>query len=217
MLQHLSVQTVNPLCCNPFSGVYRTMIRDPRPVSEQVKSGFKIAGILVVVCAALSVLASQLPIYRIMAWAWHWKHGNSIQVGEFIVPVPNEWSVDRPDVGGATQEVQLANTKGGKPYWAIITITEESWRSKNVVLADFVSSRRRMMANLGIHITDTRQLVMNGIAGSCLDGETAMMGTPVRNISCYLDTTLSLEYFGSPLKAPAFYSILDGISKTSKR
>ncbi len=192
------------------------MIRDPRPVSEQVKSGFKIAGILVVVCAALMVLASHLPIYRIMAWAWHWKHGNSIQVGEFTVPVPNEWGVERFDVGGATQEVQLAYTKGGQPSGAIITITEESWR-KNVVLADYVSSRQRMMANLGIHITDTRQLVINGIAGSCLDGETAMMGTPVRNISCYLGTTLSIEYFGSPLEASAFYSILDGISKASKR
>jgi hypothetical protein len=192
------------------------MIRDPRPVSEQVKSGFKIAGILLVVCAALLVLVSYLPIHRIEAWAWHWRHGNSVQVGEFTLPVPNEWGVERFDVGGGTQEVLLANTKGGKAFGATITITEEPWRVKNMVLADLVSSRQRMMANLGIHVTDTRQLAINGITGFCLDGETAMMGTPVRNISCYLGTTLSIEYFGSPLKAPSFYSILDGVSRASK-
>jgi hypothetical protein len=191
------------------------MIRDPRPVFEQVKSGFKIAGILVVVCAALLVLVSYLPIYRIEAWVWHWKHGNSVQVGEFTVPVPNEWGVQRLE-SGPTQQIELVNTKGGKPFWATVTITEEpSWR-RNIVLADVSSSRQRMMKNLGIHVTDTRQLVINGVAGFCLDGETAMMGTPVRNISCYLGTSLSVEYFGSPLKAPSFYSILDGISKASK-
>ena len=191
------------------------MIRDPRPVFEQVKSGFKIAGILVVVCAALLVLVSYLPIYRIEAWVWHWKHGNSVQVGEFTIPVPNEWGVQRLE-SGPTQQIELVNTKGGKPFWATVTITEEpSWR-RNIVLADVSSSRQRMMKNLGIHVTDTRQLVINGVAGFCLDGETAMMGTPVRNISCYLGTSLSVEYFGSPLKAPSFYSILDGISKASK-
>lgn len=191
------------------------MIRDPRPVFEQVESGFKIAGILVVVCAALWVLVSYLPIYRIEAWVWHWKHGNSIQVGEFTVPVPNEWGVKRFDVGGGTQVVQLVNTKGRKPFWATITITEEPWR-RNIVLADFATSRRRMMENLGIHVTDTRQLVIDGIAGFCLDGETAMTGTPIRNISCDLGTSLSMEYIGSSRTAPSFYSILDGISKASK-
>jgi hypothetical protein len=73
-----------------------------------------------------------------------------------------------------------------------------------------------MMENLGIHVTDTRQLVIDGIAGFCLDGETAMTGTPVRNISCDLGTSLSMEYIGSSRTAPSFYSILDGISKASK-
>jgi hypothetical protein len=191
------------------------MNRDPRPVFEQVKSGFKIAGILVVVCAALLVLASYLPIYRIEAWLWHWKHGNSIQVGEFTIPVPNEWSVRRVDVNGGTQMVHLANTKGPEPFWGTITITAESWR-RDVVLTDFAASRRRMMERLGIHVTETRQLIINGVAGVCIDGETAMMGTPVRNISCYLGTSFSMEYIGSSLTAPSFYSILDGISKASK-
>jgi len=146
---------------------------------------------------------------------WHWKHGNSIQVGEFTVPVPNAWGVERFDIGGGTQEVQLVNTKGGKPFWATITITEEPWR-RNIVLADFAISRRRMMENLGIHVTDTRQLVIGGVSGLRLDGETAMTGIPVRNISCHLGTSFSVEYIGSSLTAPSFYSILDGIAKASK-
>jgi hypothetical protein len=191
------------------------MVRDPRPVFEQVKSGFKISSILVVVCAAVLVLASYLPIYRIKALAWHWKHGNSIQVGEFTVPVPNAWSVERSDIGGGIQAVELVNTKGGKAFWATITITEEPWR-RNFVLVDFASSRRRMMEDLGIHVTDTRQLVIGGVSGLCVDGETVMTGFPVRSISCHLGTSFSVEYIGSSLTAPSFYSIVDGIVKASK-
>jgi hypothetical protein len=105
---------------------------------------------------------------RIEAWVWHWKNGNSLQVGEFTVPVPSEWVVEHFDVAGGTQEFQLVNTKGPKPFWATITITEEPWR-RNIVLADFTTSRRRMMESLGVHVTDTRQLLINGVAGFCLE------------------------------------------------
>jgi len=190
------------------------MIQDSRPVFAQAKSGFKIAGILVVVFVALLLLLSFLPVYRIQAWAWHWRHGNSIQVGDFRVPVPNEWLVQHVETG-MTQEVRLANTKGPKPFWAVITITEDQ-RPKNGVAADWTSSRRRMMENTGIHVTDTRDVVIDGVPGSCLEGETAMAGIPVRNISCHLGASFSLEYIGGSLKAPSFYSILNGISKASR-
>lgn len=187
------------------------MIRDTRTISEQIRSGFKIAGILVVVSAASFVLVSFLPTHRIEAWWWHWKHGNSVQVGEFRVPISNEWDVWSFDTG-MTREVQLVNTEGGRPLWATITITEERGRRQDIPLADLISLRRRSTENLGIHVTDTRQLAITGVMGFCLDGET-MAGTPVRNISCRLGTKFSLEYIGSSLKAPSFYSILAGISK----
>jgi hypothetical protein len=70
-----------------------------------------------------------------------------------------------------------------------------------------------MMEDLGIHVTETRQVVVGGISGVCLDGETAMAGILVRRIPCYLGTSLSVEYIGGSIGAPAFYSIVDGISK----
>jgi hypothetical protein len=72
------------------------------------------------------------------------------------------------------------------------------------------------MEHFGIRLRDTRQLVIGGVNGLCLDGEAVVAGTPVRSISCYLGSNLSLEYTGSPLTAPSFYSILDGTTKTSK-
>ncbi len=114
-----------------------------------------------------------------------------------------------------TQVVELVNTKGGKHFWATITITGDQ-RQRNMSLADLASSRRRMMETLGMHVTNTRQLAIDGVTGFCLDGETAMLGRPVRNISCNFGTSLSLEYIGSTLEAPSFYSILDGISLMSK-
>lgn len=190
------------------------MIRDTRPVIEQVKSGFKIAAILGVVCAALLVLFSFVPIYRIEAWVWHWKNGSNVQAGDLTVPVPNEWLVHRFATGMA-QEIELTNTKGGRPFWGTITISVEQ-PPRNIALTDFASSQQRMMGIIGIQVTTTRQLDIAGIKGVCLDGQTVMAGLTIRSISCRLGANLSIEYVGSSLKAPSFYSILDGISRVPK-
>lgn len=195
--------------------VASAMIQDTRSVGDQVRSGLKIAVILVAVCAAFWVTLTFVPVPRIEAWMWHWKYGNSVQVGEFSVPVPNEWGVRRFE-SGMTDEVQLVNTEGGKPFWATVTITQE-WRQPNTVLADLANSRRRMMESRGTHVSDPRNLVVDGVSGFCIDGYSPMAGIPVRNISCYLGTSFSMEYIGSYLKAPAFYSILANISKVSSK
>jgi hypothetical protein len=189
------------------------MIRDTRPVLEQVKSGLKIAGILLVLCASVLVVLSLLPLYRMEAWAWHWKHGNNVQAGDVTVPVPNEWLVRRSETG-MTHEIELINTEGGKSFWGTINISVEQ-PPRNVTLADFASFQRRSMGNLGIQVTTTRQLEIAGLTGLCLDGETMMIGRTLRNISCRLGSNLSIQYVGSSLKAPSFYSILDGIAKAS--
>jgi len=162
------------------------------------------------VLAALLVLTSFLPMQRIRAWVWHWRHGNSIQVGEFRIPVPNEWMVLRR---GA---IMLVNTKGepGRTFSSTVTITEE--RQRNGVLEDVASSQRRVMEDVGIHVPDARHLIIDGVTGLCLDGETAKMGIKERHIYCRVGPTLSLHYVGSSLRAPAFYSILDGISKVAQ-
>jgi hypothetical protein len=187
------------------------MIHDKRPVLEQVRSGFKIAGILVVLTAALLVLASYLPIYRAEALWWHLRHGNTIQVGEFRVPVPSEWYVWSFEAG-SSQEVELVNTKGGRAFWASVNISKESWQRQNGDLDQLARLRQKSMEDLGVHVTELRQLPIGGVGGFCVDGETAMTGLPVRNISCRWRTGFSVEYIGSSLKVPAFYSILAGIS-----
>ncbi len=192
------------------------MTRDSRPVLEQVKSGLKIAAIIVVLCAALSVLASCLPIYRMEAWWWHLRHGNTTQVGDFRVAVPSGWFVWSFDAG-PTQEIQLANTKGGRAFWATITISQETWQRQGPDLDQLTQLRRKSMESLGIHITDLRQIGLAGANGICVDGETAMAGAPVRNISCRWGTGFAAEYIGSPLNASTFYSILEGASKVPKK
>jgi hypothetical protein len=189
------------------------MIRDSQPVAQQVKSGLKIGGALVVVCAALFVLAPHLRSRRLEAMVWHWRNGNSINVGEFAVPVPSGWMVQRFEVG-RTQEVYLINTRGGEALSAVIIITDMPGR--NTFPLNFAGSRRRTMESFGLHVSDTRELVIGGVNGSCLDGETMRTGISRRDISCSFGTSLSVEYVGSSPTAPMFYSILDGIAKTSK-
>jgi hypothetical protein len=190
------------------------MIQDTRPLADQVRSGLKIAAILVTLCGILLALTNFVPMPRIEAWMWHWKNGNTIQVGKFSVPVPSEWGVQRFE-SGMSDEVQLSNTEGGKSLWATVTITQE-WRQPNTVLSDLATSRRRMMVSRGTHVSDPRKLVVDGVSGFCLDGISTVEEISVRNISCYLGTTFSMEYIGSSLKAPAFYSILANISVESK-
>src|SRR5579872_780772 len=120
------------------------MTRDSRPVLEQVKCGFKIAAIIVVICAALSVLTSHLPTYQMEAWWWHVRHGNIAHVGDFSVPVPSGWFVWIFDAG-PTQEIQLANTKGGRAFWGMITISQETWQRRDSSLDQLAQLRRKSM------------------------------------------------------------------------
>jgi hypothetical protein len=88
---NLSKHQPNSTQLNPTQ--LNSEMRDTRPALERVKSGFKIAGILGEVCASVLVLLSFLPIYRIEARAWHWKHGNNVQAGDVTVPFPNEMAL----------------------------------------------------------------------------------------------------------------------------
>lgn len=75
------------------------MKRDPRPIWRQVLSGFKIAALIVGCGAAVYILVSFIPIYRIEAWFWHLRH-DSVDVGQYRVPVPKHWYVlnNSPDL-----------------------------------------------------------------------------------------------------------------------
>jgi hypothetical protein len=190
------------------------MPRETRTVAAQVRSGFKIAGIMIVVLASVLFLLTFLPIYRLEAWVWHLRHGNNIQAGGMIVPVPSEWLVRAFD-GGMTHEIELTNTKGGQPFWGMITITVEQ-PPRNINLDDFANFQRRVMENFGLQVMGPRQLNVDGVSGLCLDGQATIMTGNLRNIACRVGTNLVLEYRGSPLEASSFYSILDGIAKGTR-
>ena len=67
---------------------------DTRPVSQQVLSGLKISGVLIVVVIMSLVLLRFIPVRRIESFYWHWRHGTSIDVGAYRFPVPKQWYVD---------------------------------------------------------------------------------------------------------------------------
>jgi hypothetical protein len=189
---------------------WRTMKRDPRPVLQQVKSGLKIAGIILVVLASVMVCLSLLPIYRIEAWAWHLRHGNSIQVGNFQVPVPKGWLVQRFD-NGDIDLINTVNTKSGMEDTAVVTVSTHHWH--NLSIEQLESFDRKSLESIGVHEFDTRHFSVEGVSGFCLDGTLVFLApSRVRTIECHIGTDFSVDYRGGSLNASIFYKILAGIS-----
>jgi hypothetical protein len=65
-----------------------------RSVPKKVFSGLKIGAVLVAVVALSLAFLSFIPVRRIEAYYWHLRHGNSVEVGGYRFPVPNQWYVN---------------------------------------------------------------------------------------------------------------------------
>jgi hypothetical protein len=65
-----------------------------RPVSQQALSGLKMSAVLIALVIISLVLLSFIPVRRIEAFYWHWRHGTFVEIGTYRFPVPKQWYVD---------------------------------------------------------------------------------------------------------------------------
>jgi hypothetical protein len=197
------------------------MKRDPRPVSQQVVSGLKIGALLlvgigVVVCLSyipVHRIEASIPVRRIEAHIWHLRHGNTIDVGQYRVPVPMEWYVE-PRISDGVMLIDL-NTGDS-------TFVQTSGLPKGRTLsswADFVSRASAISATM--KTTRQRNFNINGETFLCIEQEVDIgprLGhIYIYPIQCLSDGGLEVRFQShlavGRMRYATFYSLLQRVQK----
>lgn len=184
------------------------MKRDPRPIWQQVLSGLRIAAVLIGCGAAAIILASYIPRYRIEAWFWHVRHGSSIGVARYRIPVPQHWYVSR-DSGN---DVLLVDLDSGDMIWA--------WRdeySQRLKLSAWSNLTLHPPASVKTQSTGQREFHINGEAFLCIEQDTDIEIAHLYPIQCRSDRGLTVDFqpyirVGREHNA-GFYALLQQIQK----
>ena len=209
------------------------MKRDPRPVSQQVVSGLKIGALLLVVGVGVVVCFSYIRAWtesaaahrievRIKATIWHLRHGNTIDVGQYRVPVPRQCYVEH--LSDAVMLIDLNTGDGIFVYTSGLPKgrTLSSW-------ADLVS--RASATSATTKTTRQRNFNITGETFLCIEQEVAPPGDQLFHpqtdpgpmlghlypIQCLSDGGLEVSFQSYPgvgrMHDAAFYSLLQRVQK----
>ena len=155
---------------------------------------------------------------QIEAKIWHWRHGNSVNVGAYIVPVPDQWLVfDYEDPTAAT----LIDTRVHKtpdPLSAVDVITVIALSSPARDLDFWASFQRQWLERSGLRDIMQRTLQADDEVLICLGGYQFRDALKVPNstavsLECQSSGRLSLIFSGHASGLPEFYSIASQIRK----
>jgi hypothetical protein len=164
---------------------------------------------------------------RIKAYIWHLRHGNTMDVGQYRVPVPKQWYVERTSVERTSDAVMLIDLNTGDGIFVYTSglpkgRTLSSW-------ADLVS--RASATSATTKTTRQRNFNITGETFLCIEQEVAPPGDQLFHpqtdpgpmlghlypIQCLSDGGLEVSFQSYPgvgrMHDAAFYSLLQRVQK----
>jgi hypothetical protein len=109
---------------------------------------------------------------RIEVWIWHLRHGTTITVNDYIVPVPKNWYVE--DEGNGSQLLIQLDTADQtryeklKAHASILVTSQKSMKNQNVSF--WRSLEKDALKKNGMESISERNLNINGDSLTCLGG-----------------------------------------------
>jgi hypothetical protein len=191
------------------------MKRDSRPVSQQVLSGLKIGAVVVAIGAGVGagvlIGPSYIPVHRIRTYIWHLRHGNTIDVGQYRLPAPTQWFVER----NSQTDVLMFDLNTGDSISA-----QKSDLLKGRTLSEWSEWVSRALAtSQTMKKTGQRDYHINGETFRCIeqDFDTNLKVGHLYSIHCLSDGGLEVDFqaglgVGREHDA-AFYSLLQRIQR----
>jgi hypothetical protein len=141
---------------------------------------------------------------RLLARLWHLRHGNSLIVSGYQVPVPNGWLVtNQTDLD---VELVATGTDERGPVFAHILVSTNrprSYRPRD--LTYWRLSQEQFLKGKAFKNIEERTLYFDGESAVCIGG-------PV-NLRCMSTTPLNFMYVGQESEVPRFETIISGIRK----
>jgi hypothetical protein len=141
---------------------------------------------------------------RLVAKLWHLRHGNSLIVSGYQVPVPNGWLVtNQTDLD---VELVATGTDERGPIFAHILVSTNrprSYRPRD--LTYWRLSQEQFLKGKAFKNIEERTLHFDGESVVCI-------GSPV-NLRCMSTAPLNFMYVGQESEVPRFEAVISGIRK----
>jgi hypothetical protein len=155
--------------------------------------------------------------FQIAAKVWHWRHGNFVAVGNYEMPVPDQWLVSNED----SKSALLTNT-AAPPRWkgfqSNATILASSLSAPPRDLNFWVSREQQRLEQNGVRVVEQRTLGIANESLYCLGGSELrdaihIPGGAVISLQCRSTGTLSLIFTGREADVTSFYALVGRIRK----
>lgn len=183
---------------------------DPEPISRQVRWGLKI-GAAIVVAGVVVFITYMIWLYlpsRALAYLWHLWYGNSIAVGQYRFPVPQQWYVQHLNDGVLLTDLDTGDTIMVDTRAVLTHLTLSSW-------AEQVT---RLQEGLGWKTTGRRDFQISGESYLCLEQDFDMKLNHAYPIECrssgVLEVTFQPNLNAGKAHHEMFYSLLRQVQKT---
>ena len=150
--------------------------------------------------------------YQMRARIWHWTHGDTAEVGTYIIEIPPDWfvresaprDIDLVDTGYASRRSFLSGTSSVSVFFNVqpSKIDLNSWRL----------AKRQDLVSKGMHSIEENTIDYNGETAVCIGGDLfQVMKIPLRgfiSVDCQSNGALHLLFNGFQADLPTFYRVL---------
>jgi hypothetical protein len=173
-----------------------------------------VLSVLIVVCAYFAWIRR----FKIEALIWHWRNGYSTRLGEYEIPVPAEWLVERYDEAGF---VELINTRPDRKAGALahvsgVTVIVLPWPIGD--LDKWQVHKREDLEQEGLTDIEEKMLQFDGDRFACSGGYelrhiTGIPSVGAVSMECVSSGRLKLMFLGPASGLDDFYTIAGNIRK----
>lgn len=141
---------------------------------------------------------------------WHWRHGNSVIVGNYVVPVPENWFAQQNDASGNTLIYGIEKPHNGRSA-AGVSVIAVALSSPPLDLDALATNERQLMRDHGLGKISETSFGSGDLRFICLGGsefrDEMHLPSDALSITCWSNSQLRLIFTGDPSQLDQFYAI----------
>jgi len=154
---------------------------------------------------------------QIAAKVWHWRHGYSTYVGDYVVPVPDHWLVDTSEDPRMITLIDTRVRRTADRLSAVNVITVSALSSPIRDLDSWASFARQRRERDGLREIEEKTIQAGDERMFCLGGyelrDIMRLPTAAVSLECRSSDRLNLGFTGHRSGLQEFYTIASQIRK----
>ncbi len=163
--------------------------------------------------------------YQMAAKFWHWRHGNSMAMGNYEVPVPEHWFITDQNCVAFTMMNTAPNLPRDHKFHTTAVITVSPFRQRAIGpdgLAFWLSLQRQRLASEEVESVEEKILNFGDESITCIGGRelnAILRGNPrhletdIISRDCMSQRGLNILFVGEPSDLPSFNAFVSQIRR----